>query len=175
MRHHQSKLQRANVVAGFDSQANADEAVLELRLAGLRDRRIGYYYQAGEGRMVDLQAGHHRFSAAIIWGLVGAVAGAGAVVLLDRIGAAGPDAIGMAVTVAVCGALFFGTAGGMIGLWTDRPGEEAPAPAEADTPYVIAVEAGTAAGRAWEILHRRGGHELVRHTAPAVYPGHLPA
>jgi hypothetical protein len=161
MRRHESKLQRANVVAGFDSQDSADEALLELRSVGLPDRRIGYYYQAGRGRMVDLLAGRHRFAAAVIWAAVGAAAGVGVVFLLDRAGAAGPDRAGLAVTLGVCGALLLGTAGGIMGLWAERPGDDIPA-GDA-TPYVMSVEAGGTGGRVWEILCRHGGH-AVPHT-----------
>ncbi len=176
MRHHDhdSKLRRANVVAGFGSQEDADDALLELRNAGIPDRRIGYYHTAEGGRLVDLLANHHRFAATIVWGIVGAALGVGAVYLLDRMGAAGPDPVGMAVTVGACGALFLGTLGEIAGLWTAAPGEDAPAPAEADAPFVMAVEAGGAAGRVAEILHRRGGHDLHPHAPPAVIPAHLP-
>ncbi|MBN9518436.1 hypothetical protein J0H58_07940 [bacterium] len=176
MRHHDhdSKLRRANVVAGFDSQEDADDALLELRNAGIPDRRIGYYYAAEGGRMVDLLANHHRFAATIVWGIVGAALGVGAVYLLDRRGAAGPDPAGMAVTVGICVALFFGTLGEIAGLWTAAPGEDAPAPAESEAPFVMAVDARGAADRVAEILHRRSGYDLPPYAPPAVIPAHLP-
>ena len=61
--------------------------------------------------------------------------------------------------------------GEIAGLWTAAPGEDAPAPAGADEPFVLAVAAGGAAGRVAEILRRRGGHDLH---PPAVIPAHLP-
>ena len=47
-----SRSRDANVVATFDSQYDADEAILELRLAGFRDNRIGYFTHCA-GRDAD--------------------------------------------------------------------------------------------------------------------------
>ena len=170
MSRNESKLARANVVAAFDSQDAADEAVLELRSAGFPDRRIGYFSAGPRGRMEDGLASHHRFAAAVIWGVVGGAIGTGVVLLLHRLGAAGPDPVGMAATIGVCGALGLGVLGGIAGL----PARDADAPATGDEPFLLSVEAGGAAGRVWEIVRRRGGHEPHAHAPPAVTPGHLP-
>jgi hypothetical protein len=164
MSKHVSKLESANVVAGFDSQDNADEALLELRLAGFPDKRIGYYYAAEEGRLMDLIAQYHRFAASFIWGIIGFVAGAGFGLLIARLwyDTLGPDLQGMEATCAILGALFLGTAGGMMGLWTASPGAYAPAPKGATPPYVMAVDAGAAQKEASEILHRRGGFDIQK-------------
>jgi hypothetical protein len=66
----------------------------------------------------------------------------------------------MAVIAGICGALFGGTLGEIAGLWTAAPGEEASAPADSEAPFVMAVAAGGAATRVWEILYRRGAHDL---------------
>jgi len=76
MRNHLSKLERANVTAAFDSQEDADVALLRLRIAGFGDRRIGYYYPVAGGRMTDLLARHGQFTASAVGGILGAVLGA---------------------------------------------------------------------------------------------------
>ena len=43
MSSHDRKFRAADVVAAFDSQDDADEAVLELREIGVRDDHIGYF------------------------------------------------------------------------------------------------------------------------------------
>jgi hypothetical protein len=168
MTRHENKLRRATVVAGFDDQDLADEALLELRSAGLPDGRIGYFCQDRGGRMVDLLSNHHRFAAAMVWGLVGGALGVGIVYGLHLLHAAGPDPVGLAATLGVCGALFLGTLGGLSGVGADDE-----APLSLDAPYILTVET-AAADRVWEIIHRRGGHELRPHSVPAVIPAHLP-
>jgi hypothetical protein len=162
MRHHESKLERANVVAAFESQDNADEALLELRLAGFPDRKIGYYYPGAGNQMNDLLARYHRLAAAVIWGVAGAVIGWIVGVFLDRAQPGVPlDPVGLGSTLAFCGALFLGTAGGMVGLWTEAPGESVRVAGEAThDPFVMAVDAGDAREEVRAILHRRGGHEV---------------
>lgn len=167
MTRNESKLGRATVVAGFDDQAAAEEALLELRALGLNDDRIGYFASGRGGRMIDHLAGHHRFLASLVWGVVGGAIGAGAVLLLARVGWASPDPVGLAATVGICGALFLGTAGG---LWGMGGGPDAAA-LTTDTPFVLAVNAGSLGGRVQDALTRRGGHELRPHAGPGVAPG----
>jgi len=167
MRHHPSKLEKANVVAGFDSQDDADEAVLELRLAGMPDARIGYYYPIGSGRMEDLLARHHRLAASVIGGVLGALAGIAVALAISYLwhpNDPDPDINGLIATCAICGALFLGTAGGMMGLWTEAPGETASAGGVTD-PFVLAVDAGNGRDEVRHVLHRHGGHDL-----PALAP-----
>ena len=45
MRAHDNRLHSADVVAAFENQDDADEALLQLRLAGFRDDQIGYFAQ----------------------------------------------------------------------------------------------------------------------------------
>jgi hypothetical protein len=169
MMRHEDKLRRATVVAGFDDQDLADEALLELRSAGVPDQRIGYYCHDRGGRMVDLLSNHHRFAAAVVWGLIGGAVGVGIVYGLYLLHAAGPDPVGLAATLGVCGALFLGTLGGVGGVGPDNE-----APLSLDDPYILTVETAGSADRVWEIIHRRGGHELRPHTIPAVIPARLP-
>jgi hypothetical protein len=155
-------MERANVVAAFESQDDADEALLELRLTGVPDRNIGYYYPGAGNRMNDLLAQYHRFAAAVIWGIAGAVIGWIVGVFLDRAQSGVPlDPVGLGSTLAVCGALFLGTAGAMVGLWSDSPGDSVRVSGEAiHEPFVMAVDAGDAREEVRSILHRRGGHEI---------------
>jgi hypothetical protein len=174
MRRHGSKLDNANVVAGFDSQADADEAVHALRSHGLSDSRIGYYTRGEPGQLIDLLARRHRFAGAILGGVIGLLLGAGLGWVLDQRGthdASGIDPRGLAATLAIIGALALGAAGGMAGLWTDRPG--ALAPGDSADPFLIAVDAGDAQDRVRAILRQRGGHELHPREpahAPAAHP-----
>jgi hypothetical protein len=161
MRHHGSKLDSANVVAGFDSQLDADEAVHALRSHGLSDRRIGYYARGEPGQMIDLLARRHRFAGAILGGVIGLFLGAGLGWLIDQRGnhdMTGIDPRGAAAALAIIGALVMGTVGGMTGLWTARPG--AVVPGHSADPFVIAVDAGGDAEGVRAILRARGGHEL---------------
>lgn len=166
MQHTESKLDRATVVAGFDTQWDADEALLGLRLSGIPDSRIGYYHAAGSGKLTDELAGRHRLAASVIGGAIGAAAGALAAYPIARLWTSGfgPDLLGLMVTCAICGALFLGTAGGMAGLWTERPGATAASHGESD-PFVLAVDAGDKRDEVRAVLRQHGGHDLPAHPA----------
>ncbi|MFO0824126.1 MAG: hypothetical protein U0792_13600 [Gemmataceae bacterium] len=159
----ESKLKRANVVAGFDTQDEADGAVYELRATGYRDRRIGYFYPAPNGKLVDLLARHHRIAGCILWGIVGAIVGAWGGLFVAAMWyppGESPDVAGMVEICSICGALFLGMAGGLMGLGTEWPGETVPAPMGPLPPYVMAVDAGNHQREVWDVLHRRGGYEF---------------
>jgi hypothetical protein len=163
MRQHGSKLEHANVVAGFASQSDAEVAILGLRIGGIPDDRIGYYARTHDGRLVDLLARRHRFAGAILGGVIGLLLGVGCGWLLSHPGAhniKGLDPMGLMAVCGIIGALALGAAGGMAGLWTARPGAFAPAPPGATDPFVIAVDAGEYAEQARALIRRHGGHEL---------------
>ena len=174
MSHHGSKLEHANVVAGFDSQYDADEAVHALRSRGLPDRRIGYYARGEPGQLIDLLARRHRFAGAILGGIIGLVLGAGLGWFLDQRGTHelnNIDPRGAAATLGIIGALVLGTVGGMAGLWAARPGPVAHG--DSADPFVVAVDARDDADGVRAILRARGGHELRPREAayaPAVHP-----
>lgn len=155
-----SKLERATVVAGFDTQSDAGEALLELRLAGVPDRRIGYYHPAADGRLTDQLARRYRFAAAVIGGIAGSALGA-----LLAVGIAwmwyaqtlGPDLNGLMVTCGIFGAFLFGTAAGAAGLGGSST--DSPPPGGTPDPFVLAVEAGDAGETVRSILRRHGGHD----------------
>jgi hypothetical protein len=173
MRPRCTKFEQANVVAGFDSQDNAEEAVLLLRGMGLKDRQIGYFYPIGNGQMADLLVQYHRLAATVIGGILGIVLGGGIGYLMatwNYPSGQSPDMVGLVATCAMCGAFFLGTAGGMNGLWTVSPGAVAPAPINAPPPFVLAVDAGGAAEQARTMMRQHGGYELRSQASDATLP-----
>jgi len=161
------------VVVAFNNQDDADEAVLQLRLAGFRDTQIGFTGRLPNGRGVDLLERDHSFAGAVLGSIIGAALGVAltpalAWLLAPATGA--HDTFGLGVTSAVCGAMFGGFVGGWIGMGMHRRGVEAPVPGAADGPFILAVSAGDARNQAWEIMHRHG-HDLPSN--PAAQPGAL--
>jgi hypothetical protein len=160
MRHQDSKLDRANVVAGFESNDDAEGAILALRIAGYKDVQIGCYSANGYGEMEDQLARYHRFAGAVVGTVIGAAAGW---VLARWVFVFGQDLdpFGLAVSSAVTGAFFFGMLGGYMGLWLRAPKDEALVPNGFAEPYVITVDAGNTRDQAWSVIHQHGGHELA--------------
>jgi len=168
MREHRTP-NSANVIAAFDTQDEADEALLELRLAGFRDRRIAYFARTPTGEMTDLLERNYWITGATFGAIVGALLG----VWLARIipGWESPyvrriDAFGLMVTCATFGSLFFSCAGGMIGAGITRRWLGTPNLGLADAPFVVAASAGEDRELAIAALQRRGGHD-VRSDGPA--------
>jgi hypothetical protein len=168
----------ANVVATFDSQFDADEAILELRLAEFRDSQIGYFTHSPNGELTDLLERNYWMAGA---GL-GAIAGAALGVWLARLipywethYLRGLDPLGLLITCSVFGALFLGTMGGLIGGATSRRTIAAPAIGQTDGPLIVAVRSGEEHDKAAELLRRRGGHVMVSGTLPATTTGPHPA
>jgi len=170
----------ANVIATFDTQWDADEAVLELRLAGFRDNQIGYYTHSPDGELADLLERNYWIPGAAL----GAVAGAALGVWLARAipdwesqYLRGIDPMGLLITCVTFGMLFVGFIGGMIGEAILRRTVVTPDVARTDGPLMVAVRAGTEHVRAAEVLRHRGGHVMVSgevpplpHSHPAVHP-----
>lgn len=174
-----SQPRTANVVATFDTQDEADEALLELRLAGFRDGRIAYFARTPTGELTDLLERNFWITGAAIGAIVGALLG----VWLARIipGWESPyvrrlDAFGLTVTCATFGSLFLSCAGGMIGAGIRRRWLATPNLVPTDAPFIIAVSAGEDRQLAVAALERRGGHDvrLVGLTEPG-YSAPLPA
>jgi hypothetical protein len=154
-----SKLERANVVAAFETNDDAEEAILALRMMGYRDGQIGYFSANGEGEMDDQLARYHRFAGAVAGSIIGAIVGwvcARWALVLGQ----GLDQFGLAMSATVTGAFFFGMLGGMMGLWFKPPKDEASVPTGFAEPYVITVDAGDRWEGAWSVIRQRGGHEL---------------
>ncbi|CAM9695259.1 unnamed protein product [Phaeothamnion confervicola] len=158
----------ADVVAVFENQGDADEAILQLRLSGFRDRQIGYYGRHLDGTAEDLLEHDRWFAGAAVGGLVGAVLGAVAAPALAWLMAAstGPhDLFGLAITAAVVGALFLSFIGGWIGMGVARRSVDLPESRTVNGAFVLALMAGAARDRAWGIIRRFGGHEPAPETA----------
>lgn len=159
-----SRSRDANVVATFDSQYDADEAILELRLAGFRDNRIGYFTHAPDGTLTDLLERNHWLTGAALGAIAGAAIGVG----VSRIAPAlGLDPLGLLITCAVFGMLFIGTIGGLVGEAIPRRRVAAPHIGPTDGPLVVAVNAGADNAQAAEVLRHREGHVTVGGSAPA--------
>jgi hypothetical protein len=158
MWHNENKLKHASIIAGFEAQDDAEEAVLGLRMIGFRDTKIGYFFADGEGQMKDQLACYHRFAGSVVGTAAGAVIG-WAFARLVFAGGQDLDPVGLAMISAVTGAFFFGMLGGMMGLWLRSPREEALVSSNFSEPYVVTVNAGDTRD-AWSIIRQHGGHEL---------------
>jgi hypothetical protein len=163
MRAPHENLHSADVVAVFDSQDAADEAILQLRLNKFPDGQIGYFMWHPTAGLTDLYDRSYAGAGVVVGSVVGAALGYGAAWLLNQwsvVAADVSDFFGLAVTCATVAAMFGGFIGWMIGVEIHRRGIEAPNVDPAVGPYIIAVHAGDAQERAWGIIHRYGGHEL---------------
>jgi hypothetical protein len=153
----------ANVVGAFDTQDEADEALLELRLAGYRDEQIGYYSRTPRGETTDLLERNFWIAGSTVGAIVGAVLGFALARILPSFESSYArhiDSFGLAVTCATFGALFISCVGGMIGAGMHRRCLSVPHLRPTDYPFVMGVDAGTATEPAVEALARRGGHDI---------------
>jgi hypothetical protein len=163
MRAHDGKLHSANVIAVFDNQEDADEAVLQLRLSGFRDRQIGYFSQHPTRGLTDLLEHDREFAGSVIGGIAGAALGVGMAWAINRwfaIGVDAPDIFGLSITLGTFMALFVGFIGWCIGAGVERRAVDAPAVDATVGPFVVAVSAGDATDLAWHAIHHHGGHEV---------------
>ena len=152
----------ANVVGAFDTQDEADEALLELRLAGYRDEQIGYYSRTPRGETTDLLERNFWIAGATVGAIVGVLLGLALARILPGIESnylRRIDSFGLAVTCATFGALFVSCIGGMIGAGMSRRCLRLPHLRPTDYPFVMGVDAGTSTEPAVEAL-RRGGHDI---------------
>src|SRR5262245_6158920 len=117
MQRHMAKPEVADIVAVLDTQDEADEAVLRLRMFGFSDDRIGYFCRTSAGDMTDASDRNHWLGGATIGAIVGAALGIGlARVLYGPVLPAGQgDLWGLAVTCVVFVGLFGTFVGGSIG------------------------------------------------------------
>ncbi len=163
MNSHDSRLHNADVVAAFENQDDADEAVLQLRATGFHDNQIGYFAWQLNGSLMDLLDRHYGFAGSVIGGIAGALLGVGAAPLLDEWSIRVMDLhdpLGLAITLGTFGALFVGFIGWWIGASMMRRGVEAPAVVPTAGSFVVAVSAGDARELAWAAIRQHGGHEL---------------
>jgi hypothetical protein len=160
MWHQENKLTEASVISGFESQDDAEDAVLGLRMLGFQDIEIGYFFADSQGQMKDYLARYHRFSGAVVGTVIGAVIGW---VCARLVYSAGHDLdpFGLAMSAGVTSAFFFGMLGGLTGLWCWSPREEALVPKNFTEPYVVTVKAGNKRDDVWAMIRKYGGHELL--------------
>jgi hypothetical protein len=163
MRADKDRLYSADVVAMFENQDDADEAVLQLRLLGLPNDHIGYFAQHPERGWMDLIDHNLEYIVGLIGGIVGAVLCVWLARVIDgwsRQADAVTDSFGLAVTLGTCGALFGSFLGWWIGTGIELRSVRAPAIDPAIGSFILAVSAGELRDRAWTVIHDHGGHEL---------------
>jgi hypothetical protein len=163
MRDHHDERLTPDVVAVFENQDDADQAVLQLYGQGFTDRQIGYYTWHPFAGLMNLSDRSYGFSGSIIGGIVGAALGVGLAFLLniwsDQARAL-RDFLGLAITCGTCLCLFVGLIGWGIGIGMHRSGVEMPAVDPSVGPFILALHAGPARDAVWTILHRCGGSEV---------------
>lgn len=166
--------------AVFDSHAEADRAVSELRSAGVSDRAISMVArdEDGSGKTRETDGAGEKAGSVLSKGALGAGVGAALGVAALAIPGVGPlAAAGAIAAAAVPGAALTGTAvgaavGGLAGLFSKH------GVSEEDARYyeghvnqggvfvsVDTSEAGGSADQAAEILYRNGGHSSTRARA----------
>jgi len=174
---HNTKLEAANVVAAFDTQDEADEAVLRLRLAGFRDDEFGYLARNLRGVVTDYVGRTYILAGTVLGILAGAVLGLWAArgVMDGSATPIGPAFIpgeaGVYVTNIACGAFLTAIVGAMCG-WGVWRGEAAHIGSEVDTGgYVLAVNAGDRKDLAWAVIRRHGGYNPANPEEAAAHMG----
>jgi hypothetical protein len=163
MLEHKSDARTANLVATFDTQDEADEALLELRLAGFPDREIGYFARTPTGEMTDLLERNFWIGGATIGAILGIALGiwlARIIPSLESTYVRRLDSFGLMVTCATFGALFASTIGGLIGAGMRRRWLGTPNLGPAAYPFILEVRADSKQSLAMEALNRRGAHEI---------------
>jgi hypothetical protein len=157
MRTHESHPAGADAVAAFDTQDEADEAVLRLRIFGIPEDRIGYFNRTTQGAMVDIADRNHWFAGATIGTILGAVLGyALAWASGPWVGPlADPDTWGYPITVSCFAALFCGSIGAAIHRQTIAANL-----GQGPEPFVVAVAAGKDRDLAMAIMRGCGGREV---------------
>ena len=177
MHAHNEKLEHANVVAVFEAQDDAEDAVLGLRLAGFRDARVGYFARNLVGLVEDFVWKGHTILGLVIGVVVGALLGwwAGWYALATNATPLGPAFApgdqGVYLTCALCGALLVGMTGALVG-WGIPRGDAVHYGHEMEAGrYVVSVCAADRAADAWAVIRSHGGgHAPLPADAVVVRP-----
>ena len=162
----------ADVVAVFDTQTAANDAVYHLRLAGFGDDRIACYSRPPGHGLTDSFNRDYAFVGAVVGGAVGVMLATLLVPLVHQWSAWSRDVqdpFGLAATMRIVMALFFGLIGWGLGLRSRRPRVTAPGVDATVGPFVLAVAAGADRDRVWAVIRRAGGRDPAS-TVPA--PAH---
>ena len=168
---HNEKLGNANVVAVFEVQDDAEEAVLGLRVAGFADEEIGYFSRDQAGLVTDFAGSGHTLSGMVIGTFLGVLIGAwmGQEAIATKATHIGPaimsGASGVILTCAICGAVLLGMTGALIGWGIPSSDAVHLGDEIASGRYVVAVNAGDRSSEAWAIMTTHGGHEPMPHDA----------
>jgi len=163
MRTHYWKLDRANVVGVFDTQDEAEDAVLGLRMAGFKDDQIGYLAQNLAGQITDFVGRTYAFAGLVIGTVLGAAFGvwAGQESIAIHASQIGPAIlsgdVGLLVTTGICGALLLGFCGALVGWGVPRDGAIHVGTEVESGRYVLAVNAGSRTAEVWALLRQYGG------------------
>lgn len=165
----------ANLVSAvFDSQAEAERAVAELRRSGVSDDAISIVARHdGEGATDDGSgAGSKEFIGKVAAGAgIGTILGIAALAIpgVGPLAAAGAIASSVVPGIAVTGAALGGAAGGLEKVMTDHGVSDDDARYYGDRLHQGGVfvsvktnSAGITSEQAAEILHRAGGHSATR-------------
>jgi len=166
--------QRDTVVGVFESRAEADRAVAELRRAGFREDQIGVVARddkgnvtttgadeggsyVGEGAAVGAAAG------AGIGGLVGLGLMAGVIPAIGPIIAAGT--LGTILANAAGGAAIAGIAGALVGMGIPKEEAEYYEGELHSGRFLVTVKDSSRYDEAWQILHRFGAYNRQHQRA----------
>lgn len=159
-----TKTKRETVVGVFQTRAEADRAVDELRRAGFREDQIGVVARNAEGEIKsdkgDTYAGEGAVAGVLAGAGVGGLVGLG--VLAGVIPAIGPaiaaGALGAVLLNAAGGAAIGGVVGALVGMGI--PEEDATwyeGELKAGR-YLVTVNAANRYDEAWRILHGHGAY-----------------
>jgi hypothetical protein len=171
MRDH-GNLLTPDVVAVFETQDEADQAVLQLYGQGFTDRQIGCFAWHPLTGLMNLIDRSYAFSGSVVGGIVGAALGVGLAWLLNIWSDQARDVrdfFGLAITAGTFLCLFGGLIGWGIGVGVHRSGVEMPAVDPTVGPFILAVHAGDQRDLAWRIVRRCGGGDVPAAAATA-YP-----
>jgi uncharacterized protein (TIGR02271 family) len=158
------KLKHATVVGVFNTRAEAEAALRDLRAAGFKEDRVGMVARNPSGKLVDENDETYAEEGAAVGAVAGAGAGAlvGWGVLSGVVPVIGPaialGTLGTILANAAGGAVIAGIAGALIG-W-GIPEEDAKyyeLEVKAGR-FLVAVDAKDREAEAWTILSRHGGY-----------------
>jgi len=158
------KLKNATVVGVFNTRAEADAALRDLRAAGFKDEQLGMVARNASGKLVDETGETYAEEGAAVGAVAGAATGAavGAGILAGVIPVIGPvlalGTLGTILVNAAGGAAIAGIAGALIG-W-GIPEEDAKyyeGEVKAGR-FLVTVDARDRETEAWAIVSRHGGY-----------------
>jgi uncharacterized membrane protein len=170
--------ERSTVVGVFDTRAKAEQAIDELRNAGISDNQIGYIVRDNRdttdtvANQAGTTAAGNVANTALSGGVVGGVLGAAAALLIPGFG---PAIAGGILAATLGGAAIGAAAGGLIGALTNMgvPEEEAryyQSEFEAGR-TIVTVQAPGRQREVWLILQSNGAYDMSTRpgTAASTY------